>query len=126
MREPIKLCMNATGLLSDFTGIGRYTFELSKAMLASKSVDPYFFYGGLWSDDLISRPPKVTRLLLPVIRKHIPYSYRIRQCIQQYRFEKSEYLSKADVYHEPSFIAMNSNRPTVITVHDISWVHNPD
>lgn len=126
MQEPLKICMNATGLLSDFTGIGRYTFELSKAMLASPSVNPYFFYGGFWSNTLISRPPKTTSVLLPVIRKYLPYSYRIRQSIQQHRFEKSEHTNKADVYHEPSFIAFNTDRPTVITVHDISWVHNPE
>lgn len=118
--------MNATGLLSDFTGIGRYTFELSKALLALKSVEPYFFYGGLWSNDLISRPPRITRSLLPLTRQYVPFSYQIRQLIQQYRFEKSDHLKKADLYHEPSFIALNSNKPTVITVHDISWVHNPD
>jgi alpha-1,3-rhamnosyl/mannosyltransferase len=46
--------------------------------------------------------------------------------LQQWCFSSGLQSYKPDIYHEPNFLAFQFDGPTVITVHDLSWVRYPE
>ena len=40
-------------------------------------------------------------------------------------FTRGMQSNRADIYHEPNFLAFKFNGPSVITVHDLSWIRFP-
>ena len=61
-----------------------------------------------------------------VIRKFVPKAYDIGRWGQQWRFSSGVQKFKPDVYHEPNFLAYRFDGPTIITVHDLSWIRYPE
>jgi alpha-1,3-rhamnosyl/mannosyltransferase len=122
----MNLAFNATALLSTLTGIGRYSFHLAQGLLARHSVHVDFFYGAFWEKNLRSSPSIQMAVALPWVRKHVPYSYELRRWMQNNRFEAHVRQQKFDVYHEPNILPLRFDGPTVITVHDLSWIRHPE
>ena len=44
--------------------------------------------------------------------------------LMQSAFDKK--INQNDLYHEPNFLSFKSEIPTVITVHDLSWIRYPE
>jgi glycosyltransferase involved in cell wall biosynthesis len=122
----MNLAFNATALLSPLTGIGRYSFHLAQELLARDSVHVDFFYGAFWDKQLRSSPSTQMAAALPWLRRHVPYSYELRRWLQNSRFEAHVRRQKFDVYHEPNILPLRFDGPTVITVHDLSWIRHPE
>lgn len=123
---PLRVAANAVPLLSPLTGIGQYVRELMTALEASRQVSAQYFYGGGWSANLRSEPlpPAVNQLKIGV-RRFLPKSYELNRWLQQKRFSSGLKNWTADVYHEPNFLAFDFDGPTVLTVHDLSWIRYP-
>ena len=122
----MNLAFNATALLSPLTGIGRYSFHLAQELLARHSLDVDFFYGAFWNKQLHSSPPTRIAAALPSLGQHLPYSYEVRRWLQNSRFEAYVRRQKFDIYHEPNILPLRFDGPTVITVHDLSWIRHPE
>ena len=122
----MNLAFNATALLSPLTGIGRYSFHLSQELLTRHSLNVDFFYGAFWGKQLCSSPSTQMAAALPWLRRHVPYSYELRRWLQNSRFEAHVRRQKFDVYHEPNILPLRFDGPTVITVHDLSWIRHPE
>ena len=60
-----------------------------------------------------------------VARKIVPNAYDIIRWGRQLRFSSGTQKFKPDIYHEPSFLAYRFDGPSVITVHDLSWIRYP-
>jgi alpha-1,3-rhamnosyl/mannosyltransferase len=61
----------------------------------------------------------------PFVRA-IPGAYEIRQNLHDSRARKAMSSQNWGVYHEPSFIPLQSCVPTVVTVHDLSHIRFPE
>lgn len=122
----MNLAFNATALLSPLTGIGRYSFHLAQELLARHRLNVDFFYGAFWGEQLHSSPSTQMAAALPWLRRHVPYSYELRRWLQNSRFEAHVRRQKFDVYHEPNILPLRFDGPTVITVHDLSWIRHPE
>ncbi len=120
----MRIALNGTALLSPLTGVGRYTQQLAEGL--KQHVDLSIFYGNHWSNDKIRTAPvkniatykKIAGLLIPKARI-------VSRIAQQYKFTKGQNTIKSDLYHEPNFLSYKFKGPTVLTVHDLSWIRYP-
>ncbi len=116
-----KILVDAISLLSSLTGIGRYTYEVSKYLKKSQISDIYFFYGynssklikPSSSDGIKSIKSIVTKnpLLKKIMRKVLVYFTKM-------------FSNQYDLYWQPNFIP-NSGvkaRKIVTSVHDFSFI----
>lgn len=121
----MRVAFNASTLLSPLTGIGQYTRHLALGLTRHPDVVPDFFYGAFWSSELRRAPPSAVASALPWLRSHIPGAYALRRFVQNRRFSSRTQTTKFDLYHEPNMVPLSFDGPTVVTVHDLSWIRYP-
>ncbi len=126
--RPLRVAFNGVPLLSPLTGIGHYSKSLLQGLDARSDVRSLKFYGKGWSSEI--RKPGLSvaaaRGWKQVIRKWVPKAYDISRWGQQWRFSSGVQKFKPDLYHEPNFLAYRFDGPSVITVHDLSWIRYPE
>lgn len=123
--KKINLAIGATSLVNPITGIGQYTFNLAKELSTDNKFDIDYFYTYYWSKALKVEDSIATGSIKSWIRKNIPYSYKIRRGIQKKAFNKGNF-NKFDLYHEPNFLPLSFSCKTVVTIHDLSYIHHPN
>jgi glycosyltransferase involved in cell wall biosynthesis len=118
--------INAVALLSPLTGIGHYVKNLIEEFDKLPNLKIWKFYGSHWGEQLREEglPAAVTRWK-EIARQWIPNAYSLSRAFQQQRFSTGSKSIKPDVYHEPNFLAYEFDGPSVITVHDLSWIRYP-
>lgn len=121
----MRVAFNATALLSPLTGIGQYSRHLAMGLAAAPEIDAEFFYGVFWSKEVRDAPLPAASTLLPWIRNHVPFSYALRRLTQKYQFASRARRERFDIYHEPNILPLPFDAPTVVTVHDLSWIRFP-
>lgn len=126
LSQKIHLAFNGVSLLSPLTGIGQYTANLAQRIASSTDVDARFFYGAAWSSHVQLNTAPVIKRFLPWFRKHIPWSYEIRQWTQSHRFQAGTKSGQFSLYHEPNNVPLPFDGPLVLTVHDLSWIRFPE
>lgn len=125
--NPLRVAVNAVPLLSPLTGIGQYVKALMLELQATGHVDANFFYANGWSQQLRYTPLSTNANQLKIaVRRFVPKSYELSRWVQQLRFSQGLKNTKTDVYHEPNFLAFRFDGPTVLTVHDLSWIRFPE
>lgn len=122
----MKAALNASQLLSSLTGIGQYTLSLAQALCALDKVALEFFYACEWSRELKASHSRKIGVLKPLVKRWLPFPYELSRMVQQRLFTLGVNRLKPDLYHEPSFLPFLFDGPTVITVHDLSWVRFPE
>ncbi|ACM32038.1 MULTISPECIES: glycosyltransferase family 1 protein [Diaphorobacter] len=122
----IRVAFNATSLLSPLTGIGQYSRQLALGLAYHEGIDADFFYGAAWSKKVRGAPLPGPAGLVPWLRSHVPYSYALRRLVQNNRFAQYASTRAFDLYHEPNILPLPFDGPTVITVHDLSWIRYPE
>jgi glycosyltransferase involved in cell wall biosynthesis len=124
---PIRLAVNAIPLLSPLTGIGHYVKALMHALQSTGQVEANYFYAGGWSTALRNGPlPETANQVKLVMRRLLPQAYEMSRWLQQRRFGSGMKSWPADIHHEPNFLAFEFDGPTVLTVHDLSWIRHPE
>ena len=121
----IRVGINATALLSPRTGIGQYVYHLGQECLEAEDVSPYFFYG-TWKTHLRAQPLPNIDTIKTYVKKAVPWSYEIKSLIFQAQFSAGLLKLPIDVYHEPNYLAFRFSGPSVVTVHDLSWIRHPE
>ncbi len=116
-----KIIVDSISLLSPLTGIGRYTYEISKELISKDGFDVTFFYGY-----------HSKKLLQPTTNSEIK---NIKSLLSKYPFIKKIarklliYTSKIasptyDLYWQPNFIPNEGikAKKIVTSVHDFSFI----
>ncbi len=123
----LKIAFNAVPLLSPLTGIGQYAKSLLLELDADKNLLVDKFYAKGWSGDVRQEGLSSTASRLKnAVRRFVPNSYAMSRAVQQHFFKSGVRAFKPDLYHEPNFLAFKFNGPSVITVHDLSWIRYPE
>ncbi len=122
----MRLAFNATSLLSPLTGIGQYSRQLALGLKRRNDIDATFFYGAAWQKEVRNEAMPGAATVLPWVRKHIPLSYKLRRLIQEQRFAAGMRQHQFDVYHEPNILPLPFDGPSVVTIHDLSWIRHPE
>lgn len=127
-----KILIDAVSLLSPLTGIGRYTYEISKRLqkLSQGKYEIYFNYG-YHSKELYGVSDKQTdtekkaKKLQAFIKK---FSLLKKVGRYFYSYVAKFYKTTYDIYFQPSFIP-NQNikaKKVICTVHDFSFKFQPE
>ena len=121
----MRLAINVTSLRRPLTGLGNYTYNLLNAFFKSQEITSIgLFYGSSWSSDLTIMDESRFEKLRSFVRDRVPGSYNFMRFLMQSAFDKK--INKNDLYHEPNFLSFESEIPTIITVHDLSWIRYPE
>lgn len=120
----MRVVFNATALRVPLAGVGQYTLRLAQAMQALGGVDLEFFDGARFSRELNCEASAPRARLYAVARAAVPGAYAVRRLLLQRRFDAA--AGRYDLYHEPATLALHFDGPSVLTVHDLSWVRHPE
>lgn len=74
----IRLAINSTSLLSPLTGIGQYTYHLCKRFLDDPDIDPSFFYGTRWNNEVREAPVQGIDHGKKLIKRFVPDAYKLK------------------------------------------------
>ena len=115
-----KIIIDTLSLLGNLSGIGRYTYEVSKILSKNSSYQWSFFYGYI-SDKLIAPNDQPTTKSL---RNLLIQNKFIKATIRKILFFLAGLFSpQYALYWQPNFIPLKSikTKKIVTTVHDFSW-----
>ena len=122
----MRIGIDYTSAATQGAGIGRYTRELMRALLATPSANTYsFFYA---KRDRIDE----SSLQLPTSNlHHLPFHDKWLMRLWhrlQIPLPVETFVGKVDLFHSPDFTLPPTlpGVPTLLTVHDLSFVRDPD
>jgi len=121
----MKIALNASTLLTPKAGIGLYADKIARALIINPDYDVHLFFKGYWSKNFIKQNSK-NFLFSKLINKLKSKSLRFENVIDTFYFNKYVRRIDIDLYHEPNFIPYETSIPTLITIHDLSWIHYPN
>jgi alpha-1,3-rhamnosyl/mannosyltransferase len=131
----LRVALGGAALLSPLTGIGQYTTQLAAA-LHQAGIELSIFNSYRWGSYRASDGSadigrlaaqadlRVASRARALIRR-LPYVRPAVRVLQQLRFSLG-LPPNVQLYHEPNFIPYQTDLPTVITVHDLSWIRHPE
>lgn len=126
--SPRRIGIDVTSALTQGGGIGRYTRELVQALVALNPTDEIHYFSARLSDksreQLLPRASNVVFHEAPFGERwlyRLWYRARLPLPIQWF-------TGPLDLYHSPDFVLppVAKKIPTLLTVHDLSFVHYPD
>jgi hypothetical protein len=121
----LRIGINAIALLSSLTGVGQYTRSLIQELAKRDDFDLHFFYARSWSRRMQTSPLTGIETWKSLIKRLVPEPYLMSRAAQQVIFSAGAKMRRVQLYHDPNFLAYRFDGPTVITVHDLSWVRYP-
>lgn len=120
-----KILVDGISLLSSLTGIGRYTYEISKNIEKSEYTDMSYYYG-YFSKNLIHPSDKKD---LKILKSLVTKNLLLKKIIRKILIIIGRLFSKTyDLYWQPNFIP-NLNikaKKTITSVHDFSFILHKD
>ena len=122
----MKVAFNARSLNSPLTGIGQYSRQLALGLANRSDIEAKFFYGTHWSRQVRASPIAGASQFLPLLRQKVPFSYELRRLVESVQFSRQADPTTIDLYHEPNILPLPFDGPTVITVHDLSWIRHAE
>ena len=122
----VRVGINAVPLLSPLAGVGQYTYRLIAEMQQLLPHQPWLFYGTSWHQEIRTAAPPGVRGIHDAIKRVVPNPQVVLRFLKQARFSTGAREHRINLYHEPAFLAYRFRGPTVVTVHDISWIRHPE
>ncbi|HEX8957674.1 MAG TPA: glycosyltransferase family 1 protein [Burkholderiaceae bacterium] len=123
--EDMRVAINAVAMLSPLTGIGQYAYNLVREMQDMR-LSPWLFYGASWSRELRAMNLPGMEAAKTVFKHLVPRPYVVKRLLLQQTFSRGIKRHGVELYHEPNFMSYRFRGPTVVTVHDLSWLRFPE
>jgi len=121
----LKVAFNGTALLSPLTGIGQYAYHLARGLQRQEQdVDLHLFYATAFTQEVRAGAPAGLGQARQWGRR-LPHAYDVSRWLKQKNFNRGVRRHRFGLYHEPNFLAYQFDGPSVITVHDLSWIRYP-
>lgn len=124
-KAQLKIVISTTSLRQPLTGLGHYTLNLIQSLQSATSNELLFFDGTQWTDIATVKSQRLSFNTLSILRK-LPFAYQAKRFLGELSFRRGIQKKRPDLYHEPNFLAYKGNLPTIITVHDLSWIKFPE
>ncbi len=120
-----KLIIDGLPLLTTLTGVGRYTFEISRHLQGFSEMDLYFYYGYISRKLIGAEDTDRLKLIKKIADKIPPIKKIILKFNHIYKYVNPRSF---DLYWQPNFIPIESikSKKVVTTIHDFSFIHYPD
>lgn len=122
----MRVAFGATAFLGTLTGVGQYAYHLARGLQTQPDIDLWCFYGRGFDREVSQRTPRISGGLRASLRRYLPGAYRMKRFAEQLHFDRDVRTLRPDVYHEPIPLPLRFRGPTVITVHDLSWIRYPE
>ena len=122
----VRVGINAVPILSPLTGVGQYTYRLITELQQILPHKPWLFYGTSWDREIRTAAAPGARELNNAIKRMMPHPHLITRFLKQTRFSSGVRRHKVNLYHEPAFLAYRFKGPSIVTIHDLSWVRHPE
>jgi alpha-1,3-rhamnosyl/mannosyltransferase len=140
----VRVVVNQLSAVGQKTGIGHYTIQLLRCLREQTSPDQIAGYTGGWVHHLRTgccwlrsflEPREGTRhadqgwrhsFLAGSCRETLHHLRQYRLALLVHHFRAFCARHGCDVYHEPNFIPLPSDYPTVATLHDLSVLLHPE
>lgn len=124
--EAPRVVINGIPLLGPRSGVGSYVFHTCRAVMQLRPEWQYrYFYGLRWSPELwrhTAAPYASARRFVRQSRAFYPLSRRFTDLSFRLGCRREHF----DLYHETNFTPMPFDGPTVVTVHDLSFLRYPE
>lgn len=120
-----QIIIDTLSLLGSLSGVGRYSYEVSKALLEFEDYQTHYFYGYFSKTLLSPQSAKSTKSLRALIIKN-PL---VKSIVRGLMFRICGAFShRYDLYWQPNFIPNGGIKAQkiVTTVHDFSWEIYPE
>ena len=124
--RPIKVAFTGTALMAPLTGIGQYTHQLALGLREVPGIELRLFYATHFSSDVRSGAAPAIADVRRAVRSTLPFAYELERGVKQAFFSLGAASEHFDLYHEPNFLAYRFRGPSVVTVHDLSWIRYPE
>ena len=123
---PLPVAINTSSLIRPLTGIGQYTLHLSRGLRTEPDFALNYFYGYEWAD--AAEPREVPNLAFAKkwFKRLVPQPYEVSRAFQQNRFNSGLHARRPLLYHEPNFLPFEFDGPTILTIHDLSYLRFPE
>ncbi|HKB02732.1 MAG TPA: glycosyltransferase family 1 protein [Gemmataceae bacterium] len=133
----MRVVINASAVVGPRTGVGHYTVELVRALAATGQVGITLYPHPLLAKlrTRLGGGPRPAEPALagaapgprPLWRRaaRVPFRWAWRALIEQ-EARQAFHPRRTDLYHEPNFFPLPTRLPTVVTVHDLSAVLQPE
>ncbi len=125
-REPLSIALGTSSLIRPLTGIGQYTLHVAQALAAETDLDMHYFFGYEWADEALPREIPNLAFIKKWFKRLLPQPYEVSRAIQQNRFNSGLFARKPALYHEPNFLPFDFEGPTILTIHDLSYLRYPE
>jgi glycosyltransferase involved in cell wall biosynthesis len=122
----IRLAVNALPLLSPFAGVASYIRNLMAALTGMAAIEPRYFYGLGWRDELLAAAPRALAKGKRLAQRWLPFGWEASRFVQAAAFAVQGRGRRFDLYHEPASLLLGTRLPAVVTVHDLSFMHFPE
>ncbi len=131
----MKLLINTASLTPPITGIGRYTQQLIRCLMADvrvsdiKAFNQFSFYDKQTLSKIVAETVQNTpNPVLATIKKslrQVPGLYSLRSYLQQQHYKKILKNDTSAIYWEPNYVLQNYAGPSIATLHDLSYLRYP-
>ncbi len=124
--ERLQIAINTSSLIRPLTGIGQYTLNVSQALAREPDLAMHYFYGYEWADEGLPREVPNLAFAKKWFKRLVPQPYEMSRAIQQNRFNAGLSSRRPALYHEPNFLPFDFDGPTILTIHDLSYLRFPE
>jgi alpha-1,3-rhamnosyl/mannosyltransferase len=126
--QRIGVILAVDAISAPLTGIGRYAVELARRLPLHPGVDSLSLFAAFRWVPSIDEALASNRLAAAA-RQRLPFkglALRAAWTLRQALFSRGARALRGRVLHAPNFIPFRHDGPVVTTVHDLSWIHNPE
>lgn len=120
----MRIAINTRFLLGEqLEGIGRYTYEVCKRLVAQRPQDQFiFFFDRPFNEDFVLGDNVEPVVLMPPARHpilwYLWFEWSVSRALKKH---------KADVFFSPdAYLSLRAKTPTLLTIHDLAFEHYPD
>ena len=117
----MRVLINALATVGPRTGVGHYVHELVRCLVQRLGPDAVVCFPRGW----VRQARRVTARLRDWVKQHLPRTGWVESLLR-WHFRASCRGEQLELYHEPNFIPLPSELPTVVTIHDLSAVVHPE
>ncbi len=121
---PLNVLLNAVMLRDPLTGIGHYTQRLAMGLESHAQVDEVIYFERFHCTP--ARPHYMGESAKWKARlRRIPLVAETYHQLRRMSFRLNSARTSASLYHEPNYLLMPFDGPSVATIHDLSYLHYP-
>ncbi|MBU2833192.1 glycosyltransferase family 4 protein [Acidithiobacillus ferriphilus] len=126
----LKIAIESNSMRPPRSGIGRYTWEITRRWEQDPGLGLFYFYGMSWVTrwpDIM--PPAIrssSQGMVRWLKEYTPRGRELRHQLDNAAFHIHLLRHPVDVVFGPNYSAPKSHVPTMITLHDLSHIHYPE